>query len=65
MSSMCVGLGCPRLSGTCVCVCMYAEHTKGRHADRNRVLMLADGVFSLEPKAQPSANIRDAQGQQD
>lgn len=62
LSSMCVGLGRPRLPGTRVFVCV---RTQKPHRRRNMVLVLAAGVFSLEPKAQPSANIRETQGQQD
>lgn len=48
----------------CLCVCVCVVSAYQRHTlTGTRCSLLADGFFSLEPKAQPSANIREAQGQ--
>lgn len=67
VSSVRVGPRCPRPLGTWLCVCAWVgwwRHTHTRtHITGTRCSLLASGLFSMEPKAQPSANIRKAQGQ--
>lgn len=53
----------------CLCVCEWVgvlcSHKRETHTHTTgtRCSLLANGLFSMEPKAQPSANIRKAQGQ--